>query len=477
MKSEQISFVVYYAGRVISRKIFLIIAVGSVTVLALILFFMRRMLLPIHLLAQAAERLGRGKLGETVPTLAGDEIGDLARSFNRMSLELARTTVSQDFLNTILANMQDALIVTDTEGRIRMSNKSACDLLGHNEEELNGRDAFHFFVLDPSDSNEEDFAQVVNRHPMHSARGYIAGAAGEVPVLIGVSRLQSIDEREAGFIVSARDISEWLQMEEGRRAAESELETQKALSMRSDRLRSLGEMAAGIAHELNQPLMGVRGLAEHILIGIARGWELSDEKLKDRTERIVEQVDRMVHIIEHVRLFAREAGKPERSSVQINEVVQSGIDLLYVQFRTHGVELACQLQQGLPAVSANPFSLEEVVLNLLNNARDAVEERFAREEIDTYARVMVRTGLEGADAGAKVNIEVEDNGVGIPEELIDRVFDPFFTTKEPDKGTGLGMAICKAIVEDFDGSLQLQSVVGEGTTISVLLPVEARAGA
>ena len=367
--------------------------------------------------------------------------------------------------------------MTDTKGRIRMSNKSACDLLGHSEEELNGRDAFHFFVLDSSDRNEEDFARVVNQHPRHSARGYIAGAAGEVPVLIGVSRLQSIDEREAGFIVSARDISEWLQMEEGRRAAESELETQKALSMRSDRLRSLGEMAAGIAHELNQPLMGVRGLAEHILIGIARGWELSDEKLKDRTERIVEQVDRMVHIIEHVRLFAREAGKPERSSVQINEVVQSGIDLLYVQFRTHGVELACQLQQGLPAVSANPFSLEEVVLNLLNNARDAVEERFAREEIDTYARVMVRTGLEGADAGAKVKIEVEDNGVGIPEELIDRVFDPFFTTKEPDKGTGLGMAICKAIVEDFDGSLQLQSVVGEGTTISVLLPVEARAGA
>ena len=453
-------------GREISKTLFWIIAVGSGTVLALILFFARKLIQPIHLLARATERLGRGRLGEIVAVQSGDEIGDLARSFNRMSMDLAQTTVSQGFLNTILENMQDALIVTDPQGYIRMTNKSACDLLSCAAKVLRGQNAFDYFVLDYPGSGGADVAQVVGQHPIYNARGHVIIEAETIPVLVSVSRFGDVDERETGLIVTARDITEWQQMEEAREEAERELEAQKALAMRSDRLRSLGEMAAGMAHELNQPLMGVRGLAEHILIGIERGWELTQEKLKERANLIVEQADRMVHIIEHVRLFAREAGKPELSSVQINEVVQAGVDMLGVQFRSHGVELVCDLQENLPPVSANPFSLEEVVLNLLNNARDAVLERFGHGEVDLHGRVVVRTAGEG-DA---VRIDVEDNGVGIPEEVMGRVFDPFFTTKEPDKGTGLGLAICKAIVEDFDGSMQIQSVPGAGAEISVILP-------
>ena len=143
--------------------------------------------------------------------------------------------------------------------------------------------------------------------------------------------------------------------------AQRELETQRALSMRSDRLRSLGEMAAGIAHELNQPLVGVRGLAEHILIAMDRGWDLTEEKLRDRLTRVVEQADRMVHIIEHVRMFAREAGRPNPVPVQANDVVRSGMEMLGAQFRSHGLELASELSEGLPLVFANPFSLEEVI--------------------------------------------------------------------------------------------------------------------
>ena len=131
-------------------------------------------------------------------------------------------------------------------------------------------------------------------------------------------------------------------------------------------------MAAGIAHELNQPLVGVRGLAAHILNGMDRGWELGEEKIRQRIFKIVEQADRMVHIIEHVRMFAREAGKPELSPLQVNEVVRSAMDMLGAQFRSHGVDLDCELAEDLPLVVANPFSLEEVILNLLNNARDAV---------------------------------------------------------------------------------------------------------
>ena len=268
------------------------------------------------------------------------------------------------------------------------------------------------------------------------------------------------------------EIVERRRAEAARRAAEEELEEQQALSVRSDRLRSLGEMAAGIAHELNQPLMGVRGLAEHMLIGQDRGWELTPQRLTDRLQQIVEQSDRMVHIIEHIRMFAREAGKPERSDVDVNDVVKSAMEMLGVQFRSHGLQLSCELSQGLPVVSANPFSLEEVLLNLLNNARDAVEEGSG---VSGSSEICVRTSAIGANGDGAVKIEVVDSGQGIADDVLAQVFDPFFTTKEPDKGTGLGLAISRTIVEELGGSLTLESETGTGTRAVISLPCGSQA--
>jgi len=156
--------------------------------------------------------------------------------------------------------------------------------------------------------------------------------------------------------------------------AEAELEAQRLLSLRADRLRSLGEMAAGIAHELNQPLVGVRGLAEHLLIGMDRGWNLSEEKLWDKLSLIIEQADRMSHIIQRVRMFARDAGKPETRPVKVNDVVHGALSMLGPQLRTRGIALAYELAETLPMVRVNPMSLEEVVVNLVMNAADALVE-------------------------------------------------------------------------------------------------------
>ena len=258
--------------------------------------------------------------------------------------------------------------------------------------------------------------------------------------------------------------------EEARETAERELADQQALSVRGDRLRSLGEMAAGMAHELSQPLMGVRGLAEHILIGMERGWDLPEERLRSRLGRIVEQADRMVHIINHVRMFAREAGNPETSSVEVNQVVSSAVELLGAQFGAHGIQLDLELMEDLPAVSANPFSLEEAVLNLLTNARDAVTERVEADPDGPPGRVVLRTAETSTGSARTVTIDVVDNGAGISEDVRVRAFDPFYTTKDPDKGTGLGLAISKSIVEQFDGTLEIQSSSHGGTTFRLCFP-------
>jgi PAS domain S-box-containing protein len=268
-----------------------------------------------------------------------------------------------------------------------------------------------------------------------------------------------------GILGSSRDITE-------RKKAERELEQQRLLVMRSDRLRSLGERAAGIAHELNQPLVGVRGLAEHLLLGQQRNWNLGEKRMREKIIRIIEQADRMSHIIEHVRMFACEVGRRQLRPVDLNEVVYAGTGLLEAQLRSRKLRLVYDLEKELSAVLANPFALEEVVLNLLTNARDAVEERLQQEgRADRCVRV--RTRAAGAEG---VSLEVVDRGCGITPEVLEKVFDPFFTTKELEKGTGLGLSISRSIVEELGGIIEIASRPGEGTTARVWLPAVRPAG-
>ena len=275
----------------------------------------------------------------------------------------------------------------------------------------------------------------------------------------------------AGVVYSMSDVTAISESEEAREAAERELAAQRVLSMAADRLRTLGEMAAAIAHELNQPLAGTRGLAEHLLIGLDRGWHMPPAKQREKLALIVEQADRMAHIIERVRMFAREAGKLEVRPVQLNDVVRAAIGMVDEHFRARGITLECELAEALPTVPANPFSLEEVLLNLMTNARDAVVEKFEGLVSPPPARILVRTlsrSCGGRDCGA---IEVIDEGVGIPAENVAKVFEPFFTTKPPNRGTGIGLAVCKHIIEQFGGTITIQSQLGHGATVTIVLPV------
>ena len=255
-----------------------------------------------------------------------------------------------------------------------------------------------------------------------------------------------------------------------RQEAEKELKAQRTLRMRSDRLRSLGEMAAGIAHELNQPLVGVRGFAELILYRMDNGLEISKDVIRKNTATIVEQADRMVHIINHVRLFARDADSIKTSIVDLNDVVCSGTSMLMAQFNSHGVLIEKDLSPHELPVQVNPYSVEEVIFNLLSNARHSLGEKkeTAGDEYRPCVRVITRKlAVNGSDV---VTLKIADNGTGIPGHAAEKIFDPFFTTKDPDKGTGLGLSICKSIVESFQGQIQFDTAENEGTSFEIVFP-------
>ena len=284
------------------------------------------------------------------------------------------------------------------------------------------------------------------------------------PVYASATLLVDEGNKPDGIVAVFRDLSDT-------KAMELKLEQQQLAMIRSDRLRSLGEMAAGIAHELNQPLSGVRGLAEHLLIGMDRGWNMTDEDNRKRLSLIIEQADRMIHIIEHVRMFARGSGKRDVQTTDPNRAVESVVGMLGDQLRQHGVELVIELADGLPEIDVNSFSLEEILINLLNNARDAVKESFKRKP-DPAPRIVIRTKQEIEDENVIVRIDVRDNGTGIDPDNLPRIFEPFFTTKEIDRGSGLGLSISRSIVEDLGGSLTLESMQGKGTTATISIPVK-----
>src|SRR5574337_1779695 len=220
-------------------------------------------------------------------------------------------------------------------------------------------------------------------------------------------------------------------------------ETQAQL-IQSGKLAAVGTLAAGVAHELNQPLMIIRGYAQELL----RDERIGEEAIRDDLRRIEAQTTRMTAIINHLRDFSREStGK--REVADLNRVVEDALIFLGQQLRSRNIAVVQTLDPALPPVWVDPLQIEQVLLNLITNARDAME-------TVGMGAITIRTGLT---QGSRVALSVADAGPGIPEAIRTRIFDPFFTTKEVGKGTGLGLSICHGIVEEHGGELTMESPV------------------
>ena len=259
-----------------------------------------------------------------------------------------------------------------------------------------------------------------------------------------------------------------------RQRAENELTEQRLRAFEADRLHALGEMASGVAHELNQPLNGIRTFAESAAIAIERGWATTPAETLQTYHDIIAQVDRMVVIIDHMRVFARGPEGTLQSDLNVNESVDGAMKLLGAQMRVHGIAVEQQLARDLPVRPGSQNEIEQVVINLLSNARDALDGRLQQQRDQDPSvpagwrpRIAVRT----THAAGTVQLSIGDNGGGIPEAAVGRVFDPFFTTKPAGKGTGIGLSIVRGIVERHQGTIEIDNRPGDGVEFVVRLPL------
>jgi len=252
------------------------------------------------------------------------------------------------------------------------------------------------------------------------------------------------------------------------------LETEQQL-IQASKMATLGEMATGMAHELNQPLSVIKTAASFIRRKIDRNEELARDILATLTQEIDAHVDRASKIINHLREFGR---KPEMTlePVDVGEILKRALDIFSQQLKLREIEVELDLAPGLPLVLADAGRLEQVFINMLINARDAIEDKWNAKSA-APARGGKRITLGAHLEQGHVQVEIADTGCGIPEAVREKIFEPFFTTKPVGKGTGLGLSISYGIIQDCGGSIRAQSTPGEGTRFIITLPTAGEGGA
>lgn len=229
-----------------------------------------------------------------------------------------------------------------------------------------------------------------------------------------------------------------------------------------DRLSALGVMATGIAHELNQPLNTIRVIADCLLFGKDQDWQLDETELFDNLQMISSQVVRMSDLIQNIRVFACNDRKQPDIPIRINEAIHNVFSMIGRQLEVHGVKVHKDLSPNIPTLRMNLSRLEQVIMNLVVNARQALDECN-----HDHKQIWIRTYTSNKDL---IHIEVEDNATGIPDDMKVKIFDPFFTTKEVGQGTGLGLTISNSIISDLNGSIEVLNNDKGGAIFTVIIP-------
>jgi two-component system NtrC family sensor kinase len=358
---------------------------------------------------------------------------------------------SEERYRDLFANAYDLIFTLDQHLRILSINKIGPSLTGYPEAELRGRPLQEISAPETWEQAEQAFAELLMGRAIQPFELQLRRRDDERVFLEISARLIRSSPQLREIHCIARNLTE-------RRRLEEQL-------IHAEKLSAIGQLVAGVAHELNNPLTSVSGYTQLLL----RDPKLPDG-VRDDLKQIHTQADRAARIVQNLLVFAREH-KAERLQINLNEVIRNTLSLRAYQLRVDNISVALELDADLPMTVADPYQLQQVMLNLINNAHHSMTER------GSPGKITLRTGISAlaADAivaqPAQLFFSVSDNGVGIPERALNKIFDPFYTTKPVGQGTGLGLSICYGIVKEHGGRIWAESEIGVGTMVTVELPL------
>jgi PAS domain S-box-containing protein len=358
---------------------------------------------------------------------------------------------SEEKYRTLFNSDPNPIFILDCrEFRILDINQRAQDSYGYSRKELLGVP-----FLNLGDQEDEELAGGLRRLGRDQSMLFTKKKhyrKGQRPFFVNINISPAKYGESDVVIASTTDITESV-----------EKETQL---VQASKMTTLGQMAAGIAHEINQPLNVIQVCADFFLKMINRGQVIGEDDLRSMAQDISSNVQRAAGIIQHMRDFARQSDIV-RTRVNINDPLRDVFKVLGHQLRVHEVQLKLELDPNLPFIMADHNRLEQVFINLVTNAVDAMDEKSNQPAFKDAQKVLT---IKSARDQGQVVVTVSDTGVGMGAEVLGQIFEPFFTTKDVGKGTGLGVSISYGIVKDYDGSIDIQSRVGEGTTFIIKFP-------
>lgn len=431
--------------KIFLRQIILLTIAITFSSAGLILFTLIYVLRPAKRLIKGISNVSQGHYGINVPVLSKDELGKLTECFNQMSNSLASTTVSKEYVDSILHHMLDPLFVVRLDGTIGSTNSALKRLLDYSDDELIGWPIEKLFPSNTALFGAEGLQKLFSGQTMEDAELKFSRKDGsQIPIIFSVAPLKDKDDQITGLICVARDITE-------RKKLESRM-------LQSEKLSAVGQLAAGVAHEINNPLGIILGFSQTIKNQIP-----PTDSARMGLEFIEKEALRCKDLVQNLLVFSRASQTEQHEEIDFNATIADALSLVNAQGRVKNVEIIKELDPDIPPVSANRNQLQQVVINLCNNAMDAM---------DDQGKIVVRTGRRCKDGVEWVAMEIRDTGSGIPENIQAKIFEPFFTTKEVGKGTGLGLSLIHEIVRKHHGTLDFNSEVGKGTMFTIYFPLK-----
>lgn len=361
------------------------------------------------------------------------------RLARRVESELHR---SSKLLDKFMEHAPIGVIVTDLSLAIVDANPAAVGILGASgAASIVGADVPALCEGDASPLEELLRATLESNEDTHMRLVQTTVFGATMNCDVTAVPLRSGNDADGGLLLILADVSNQVALQES--------------LIQSEKLSAIGEIVAGVAHELNNPLTGILGYAQ--LLSAAQ----TDPILRSRLDHIMTEAERCRRIVQNLLSFARRH-ESERSPQDVNELVRTVLSLREYQLRVDGILIGLELAEGLPQLMVDPHELERVFLNLVNNAQQALAEVTDREK-----KIGIRSYLRDKN----VHISFSDNGPGIPSNVQSKVFDPFFTTKGVGQGTGLGLSVSYGVIRSHGGRILLESSEGEGAVFTIILPV------
>jgi len=390
-----------------------------------------------------------------------EEFNLLITLSNLFSSAFHRRTVEQDLIESeeihriLLEATKEGIIIFDPQGRITEVSNIALEIFkAIKRDELTGKRFLEFIPAELRtkqgtsfpDMVEEGFTKTLELTLLRTDGSRFVGE-------VNVSPLREGMEVAKGYLVVIRDISERKKMD-------------KQL-IHTERMAGIGLMAAGMAHEINQPLNTISLSMDNLILSMNAG-SADKTYLENKTTKIFENIKRIRNIIDHVRAFSKDHDDYIQSKFNINESIRNAKSMVSEQFKHNGIHFVLNLDGILPEVVGNTYKFEQVMVNLIINAKDAIEEKADTLNTDFVKAVEISSYREHQH----IYVEVKDNGIGIESKDVDKVMLPFYSTKKEGLGTGLGLSISFGIIRDMNGTIEIQSERLKGTTIRIMIPVK-----